>query len=138
MKNLRIRPEKSGLATSLFDLEAEIMELVWEWEAPFSVSDIHKKLESRRQIAYTTVMTTVSRLFDKGLLGRKKEGKRYIYTSKMSRDAFVEATTRQVMESLPQVGKDAAIAYLVEQIADADEDELNRLEALIQSRREQK
>lgn len=138
MKKLRIRPEKSGLKTSLFDLEAEIMELVWEWDAAFSVADIHKQLEGRRQIAYTTVMTTVSRLFDKGLLSRYKEGRRYIYNAKMSRQAFIEATTKQVMESLPKVGKDAAVAYLVEQIAEADEDELDRLETLIQLRRERK
>ena len=136
MKKIRIRPEKTGLETSLFDLEAEIMEIVWDEGASFSVSHIHKHLESRRQIAYTTVMTTITRLFKKGLLTRDKEGKKYIYTAKMSREEFIEATTRQVMESLPQVGKDVAVAYLVEQIAEADEHELDRLEALIQAKRD--
>lgn len=75
MKGMRIRPEKQGLKTSLFDLEADIMEIVWSkyWEI-FSVGDVHSILDQCRDIAYTTVMTTVSRLYDKGLLDRKKMG----------------------------------------------------------------
>ena len=89
MKGIRIRPEQEGLRTSLFDLEAEIMETVWSsgWET-FAVSDVHNILEKEREIAYTTVMTTVSRLFDKGLLDRHKEGRRYIYVPKMTRETF--------------------------------------------------
>lgn len=136
MKGIRIRPEQEGLKTSLFDLEAEIMECVWssQWES-FAVSDVHKVLEADREIAYTTVMTTVSRLFDKGLLDRSKQGRRYIYVPKMSRDEFIKAMTREVLQSLPPVGREAAVALLVEQVAEADEAELDRLEALIRRRR---
>lgn len=137
MKGIRIRPEQEGLRTSLFDLEAEIMELVWSegWEV-FAVSDVHERLEALRTIAYTTVMTTVGRLFDKGLLSREREGRRYVYAPKMSRAEFVETLTREVLESLPPVGQRAAMALLVERVAEADEAELDHLEALIQARRQ--
>ena len=90
MKGIRIRPEQDGLRTSLFDLEAEIMEIVWEqaW-AEFAVTDVHELLEAQREIAYTTVMTTVSRLYDKELLTRRKEGRRYLYQPTMSRLEFI-------------------------------------------------
>lgn len=137
MKGLRIRPEQSGLRASLFDLEAEIMEVVWGEAWPsFTVADVHRALERHRTIAYTTVMTTVSRLFDKQLLTREKDGRRYVYQAAMSRSAFIEAMTRDVLESLPPVGTDAAMALLVERVAEADDDALDRLEAMIRARRE--
>lgn len=136
MKGIRIRPEKDGLRTSLFDLEAEIMEIVWGkgWDE-FAVSDVHELLEAQREIAYTTVMTTISRLYDKEHLTRRKDGRRYLYQPKMTRIEFIEAMTREVLGSLPSVGQDAAVALLVERVAKADESELDRLEALIKQRR---
>lgn len=136
MKGIRIRPEQDGLRTSLFDLEAEIMEIVWKrcWDE-FAVTDVHEVLEDQREIAYTTVMTTVSRLHDKELLTRRKDGRRYLYRSTMNRPEFIEAMTREVLGSLPPMGHEAAVAFLVERVADADEEELDRLEALIRKRR---
>jgi predicted transcriptional regulator len=137
MKGLRFRPEQVGLRTSLFDLEAEIMEVVWSqgWDG-FTVNDVHEHLEAQREIAYTTVMTTLSRLFDKELLERAKDGRRYVYRARMNRTEFIETMTRDVLNSLPPVGQQTAVALLVERVADADEKELAHLEALIRQRRE--
>ena len=139
MKGIRIRLEQDGLRTSLFDLEAVIMEIVWEqsWDE-FAVSDVHEQLEALREIAYTTVMTTVSRLHDKELLTRRKDGRRYIYHPVMTRSEFIEAMTREVLNSLPPVGQETAVALLVERVAEADEAELDRLEELIRERREKR
>lgn len=139
MKGIRIRPEQHGLRTSLFDLEAEIMEIVWGngWDE-FAVTAVHGRLEAQREIAYTTVMTTVSRLYDKGLLTRRKDGRRYLYRPKMNRPEFIEAMTREVLGSLPPVGQATAVAMLVERVAEADDAELDRLEALIRQRRRER
>ena len=53
----------------------------------------------------------------------------------MTRDEFIEAMTREVLQSLPPLGHQAAVAMLVEQVAEADDAELDRLEALIKKRR---
>lgn len=138
MKGIRIRPEQQGLRTSLFDLEAEIMEIIWDLPlGEFAVSDVHDALQTQRTIAYTTVMTTISRLFDKELLTRHKEGRRYLYRALLTRAQFISAMTQEVLNSLPPVGKEVAMAHLVEHVANADDDELARLEALIQKRRQQ-
>jgi predicted transcriptional regulator len=136
LKGIRFRPEQEGLRTSLFDLEAEIMEVIWSsgW-ADFSVADVHRQLEGKRDIAYTTVMTTVSRLHGKELLTRHKEGRRYVYQPTMDQPAFIEAMTREVLNSLPPMGQRTAVALLVERVAEADDAELDRLEALIRARR---
>ncbi len=137
MKGVRIRPEKQGLAATRFDLEAAIMDVVWgEGWNTFSVGDVHRALEAQREIAYTTVMTTVSRLFDKGLLDRHKEGRKYVYSPTMSREAFAESMAREVMASLPKRGRTAAMALLVDAIEAGDVSELDALEALIRRRRE--
>ncbi len=112
------------------------MEIVWGqgWDE-FAVTDVHGRLEALREIAYTTVMTTISRLYDKELLTRRKQGRRYVYRPTMTRTEFIEAMTREVLNSLPPVGQQAAVALLVERVAEADEAELDRLEALIRERR---
>ena len=136
MKGIRIRPEKEGLRTSLFDLEADIMEVIWARSTgAFAVADVHRALELTRDIAYTTVMTTVSRLKDKGLLERAREGRRYVYRALKGREEFLREMTREVLHSLPDIGREEAVAYLVERVSEADADELARLEALISARR---
>lgn len=136
MKRLRIRPEQHGTRVTLFDLEADIMDLVWSkgWQT-FAVGDVHMALERTRDIAYTTVMTTVSRLFDKGVLTRERTGRRYVYCPKLDREGFMRAMAREVIESLPEIGREQAVSLLVERVSEADAEELDRLEALIRARR---
>lgn len=136
MKGIRFRPEKKGLRATLFDLEADIMEVVWTkgWKE-FTVADVQRELERGRDIAYTTVMTTVARLHDKGLLHRAKDGKRYVYQAVMSREAFTESMARELLGSLSGLGQAQALALLVDQVADSDADELKKLEAMIRKRK---
>lgn len=132
----RLRAGKRGLELRLHELEAEIMDAVWrrQW-IEFAVGDVVTVLEQRRAIAYTTVMTTVARLHDKGLLGRRRDGKRYLYAPKVTREQFLQATAREVLDHA--VGGHAAIAMLAEKVSGASACELDELEALIQKRREE-
>ncbi|WP_428267339.1 BlaI/MecI/CopY family transcriptional regulator [Haliangium sp.] len=136
MKGIRLRPEKTGLRAALFDLEADIMEVVWteQWSS-FTVADVQRALERSRQIAYTTVMTTVGRLHDKGLLSRSRDGKRYLYRPRMSRGEFAESMVRELLGSLSGLGHEQALSLLVEQVAESDADELRLLEELIRKRK---
>lgn len=137
MKGIRIRPEESGLKASLFDFEAEIMEVVWSRQlSDFSVAEIHQVLEGRREVAYTTVMTTLGRLCDKELLGRVKDGRKYLYRPRLSRTEFIREMTRDVMNSLPPLGQSEAISMLVERVSESDNEALDRLEELIRKQRE--
>lgn len=138
MKGIRIRPEHDGLRASLFDLEADIMEIVWSagWKS-FAVSDVHERLADDRDIAYTTVMTTITRLFDKGLLARERDGRRYLYRPEMTRDAFLRTMAREVLGTLLDAGLDEAEALLLERVSEADADHLDRLEAMIRARRKE-
>ena len=132
----KIRSGQEGVKLSLFDLEAEIMEIVWEFPDPdFSVGDIVEILERRREIAYTTVMTTVSRLYEKGLLSRTKHGRKYLYKAMQSRQEYIVQLTKDVIQQLPPIGQETAISMLIERIDDADDDELLKLEEMIRQKR---
>lgn len=112
------------------------MDVVWSRRlAAFAVSDVLAILEQQRDIAYTTVMTTVARLHDKGLLARERDGKRYLYAPKLSREEFMESTARAVLDEA--VGGQQAMAMLAEKVSGASAGELDALEALIQKRREE-
>lgn len=138
MKGIRFRPEQEGLRAALFDLEADIMEVVWSkgWKE-FAVADVQREMERERDIAYTTVMTTVGRLHEKGLLGRARDGRRYVYRPRMTRDEFTELMARELLGSLTGLGHKQALALLVDQVADSDAEELQKLEALIRKRKKE-
>lgn len=130
----RLRSGKKGLELRLHDLEATIMDVVWSRGlASFAVSDVLAVLQKQREIAYTTVMTTVARLHDKQLLRRVRDGKRYLYSPKLTREEFLASTAREVLEGA--VGAPGAMAMLVEKVSEASARELDELEALIRRRR---
>lgn len=132
----RLRPGKKGLELRLHELEAAIMDVVWSRKLnSFAVGDVLSILEKQRDIAYTTVMTTIARLYDKGLLEREREGKRYLYSPKLSREEFLESTAREVLAHA--VGGHQVMAMLSEKVSEASAGELETLEALIQKRREE-
>ena len=133
---IRLRLEEDGTRVALYDLEADIMDVAWtrDWEE-FSVRDVLEVLQEDRDIAYTTVMTTVKRLFDKGLLEREKSGRRYLYTPVMGRDEFHARMAVEVMRSLPEGGRQAAMSMLVEEMGESTT--IERLKELIAEKKRQ-
>lgn len=114
------------------------MDIVWSRRLRrFAVSDVLAVLEKRREVAYTTVMTTVARLHDKGLLSRERDGKRYLYAPCGNREEFLQATAREVFESLGTSAGRESLAMLVETVSSADASALDELELLIQLRRKE-
>lgn len=135
-RSFRLRAGKTGLELRLHELEAAIMHIVWGRALQsFAVSDVLSVLEKRREIAYTTVMTTIARLHAKGLLARERDGRRYLYSPKFTREQFLEATAREVLDGA--VGGERAIAMLAEKVSEASAPELDVLEALIRQRRQE-
>jgi predicted transcriptional regulator len=79
------------------ELEAVIMERVWEHAAPVTVRDLHGELSAERTIAYTTVMSTMDNLHRKAWLTRVKEGKAYRYTATASREEYSARLMREAL-----------------------------------------
>ncbi|MER6950298.1 BlaI/MecI/CopY family transcriptional regulator [Nonomuraea sp. NPDC000554] len=90
---------------TLGDLESAIMDRMWSYHQPASVRDVLEDLRKERQIAYTTVMTVMDKLYKKGLLKRQPAGKAYVYESVGSRESY---TAQLMRETLASGGNQAA------------------------------
>ena len=101
-----------GGGSALGPLEAEVMAVLWAADAPVSVREVVGRLNAGRAepLAYTTVMTVLSRLSGKQIVARKRQGRGYLYTPVVADSA--EIAVRGV---LAQFG-DAALARFVEQV----------------------
>lgn len=131
------RRDGKGAEKLLGDLELDIMHVVWERER-VTVRDVLGVLAQKRPLAYTTVMTVMSRLADKGLLIVNKQGKTYHYRPAYSREAFEAQAVSQVVQSLiSDFGGAIAINQFVEQISAVDPEQLARLAELAQQAQEE-
>ena len=105
------------------DLEAVIMDRVWEHAEPVTVRELHDELSAERVIAYTTVMSTMDNLHRKGWLNRVKEGKAYRYSPSASR---AEYSARLMREALADGGDtEMVLSHFLAQI-DGEESEALR------------
>ena len=88
-------------------LEMEIMQLLWERTGPVTVKEIYRVLAARRAIAYTTVMTTMLRLAEKGMLHREQIADRfnaaYVHTALLRHQDVLLARVEQVLASADEV-----------------------------------
>jgi predicted transcriptional regulator len=98
--NASFRFNQQGLRKFLGDLECEIMELVWKQANPtVTVRNIFDSLRKQREIAYTTVMTTMVRLSEKGLLNIvDKVGLANCYSPAQTREEFMKSAVAMVLE----------------------------------------
>ncbi len=125
---------KHTLADVLGPLESEIMDVVWD-EREVTVRDVHRALNESRPIAYTTVMTTLGRLTDKGLLRRVEDQPAHRYSALVSRDEYASSTVKSVVDWLVHHFPDPAVAYFVDKVGNEDEDVIAKLRDAIDQRR---
>ncbi|WP_435845337.1 BlaI/MecI/CopY family transcriptional regulator [Streptomyces erythrochromogenes] len=73
------------------ELEDAVMTRVWQWNRPVTVREVLEDLQQERSIAYTTVMTVMDNLHQKGWVRREAEGRAYRYTAVSTRAAYSAA-----------------------------------------------
>jgi predicted transcriptional regulator len=127
------------LESILGPLEAEVLNTVFEKKTPVRVREVYEELKKKRKIAYTTVMSTMSTLFEKGLLDRRIEkgrgGLLYVYWPRMSKKEIEHSVVSQVIDSLVKNFGDSVTSYLIEK-TESDEEKLNAFKKLFESRLE--
>ena len=80
-------------------LEREIMQAIWEAPSPVNGHEIAAALPRSGSIAYTTLITVVERLREKGLLTRERDGRSYRYAAAIPEDQYAAVLMVQVLES---------------------------------------
>lgn len=131
---VNLRTSGKGIRQVLGDLEADIMEILWK-KSPASVRDVHMRLARNRTIAYTTVMTVMSRLAGKGLLRREHHGRAYLYAPVQSREEFCSDTINAVMKGLLGGFGEPVLSQFVDTVGALDASQLDELVRLIEEKK---
>jgi predicted transcriptional regulator len=111
------------------------MEAVWAL-GDTTVRSVHEDLATRRDLAYTTVMTTMTRLASKGLLERDTSGLAHRYRPGVSREEYAQSTVTSVVDWLVSAFPEPAVSYFVDVVRDGSNPEaLDALEDKIEQMR---
>jgi predicted transcriptional regulator len=128
------KPNARGAGHVLGELETAVMKLLWR-ESGLTVNQVEERLQQRRQIAHTTVLTTLDRMHRKGYLTRKKQGKAFVYAPRYTREQFEREMAQEVLGALLGGIGEPVLSTFVELVGE-DDANLDRLEALIKEKRE--
>ncbi len=110
----------------LGELQAQIMEIAWS-RAAVTVREVMDALGAGRDLAYTTVMTVMSRLADQSILSRERVGKTYVYRPACSRDEFRAGIAGTIVNDLIVDFGDLALSQFVDALERTDPGRLERL-----------
>lgn len=128
------RTQLQGL---LGPLETDVMEMVWKL-GDTTVREVHEALSTRRDLAYTTIMTTMARLASKGLLARDTSGLAHRYTATVSREEYARSTVTSVVDWLVDRFPEPAMSYFLQVVEDeATADTADELRARVEQLRTQ-
>ncbi|MCL4387408.1 BlaI/MecI/CopY family transcriptional regulator [Patescibacteria group bacterium] len=100
----------------LGELESEIMEIVWGQKGLIPVKDVTEILSKRRKIAYTTVMTIMARLVNKGVLVRHLSGPSYLYKPKVTKEQFIARAVHTIFSSTVSTLGEEVLAHFIKEI----------------------
>jgi predicted transcriptional regulator len=125
------------IETAFGALERDVLGVLWT-QGDLSVRDVQEHLA--RPIAYTTVMTTLDRLFKKGVLSRRQAGRAFHYSAAVTAPQLRAAIAGRVLAGLVRSRDETAVpvlSNLVESVRaeDGGEELLETLEALIRDKR---
>lgn len=129
------RPRELVLS-ALGKLERAVMEEVWQRDET-SVRDIYRAFDER--IAYTTLMTTLDRLYKKGLLHRRKDGRAFVYSPCVTREGLERGITVDVIEELitNTIEVRPILSCIVDSVSERDGELLDELERLVKEKRKE-
>ena len=124
--------ESRASLLQLGELETALMDFMWR-RGELNVTDAQAQFAPN--LAYTTVMTTMSRLWKKGLLKRRKVGKGYFYVPALTEREYQDQLTHHLLEMALNEGVNtgAVMSHFVD-VVGADKETLERLEQLIKAK----
>jgi predicted transcriptional regulator len=130
--------DEEVLGWALGPLERRVMQVVWDAGRSVNVTDVQAALGN--DLAYTTVMTTLDRLYKKSVLVREKQGRAFQYAPALSRPDMERGVVARILERL--LGGDAAqaepiLSSLVDTVTERDRALLDELERLVRAKKRQ-
>ena len=121
--------------TGLGELERAVMDHLWDAATPQTVRQVHEALATRRELAYTTVMTVLQRLARKGLVIQIRADRAHQYTPAHGRDELVAGLMVDALDQAADSGdRRAALMHFVGRVGADEADALRRALADLEAR----
>jgi predicted transcriptional regulator len=117
---------------ALGKLEREVMDEAWRC-GQVSVREVYERFDER--VAYTTLMTTLDRLYKKRLLDRTKSGRAFLYAPRVSAAELEQGIAEDVIDALLGGAAEPVLACIVDAVGERDRELLDELERLVREKR---
>ena len=120
-----MRPKSATLTAN----ELELMKIVWGHADGVTVRDIYEELRTRRPIAYTTVMTSMRTLEQKGYLKASQQERAFVYKPAQAKQKVIKAMVREFVDRVFNGSSRPLVVHLLEeeQVTDDDLREITRM-----------
>lgn len=120
---------KRRVIQAVGEAEWEVLQTIWQLEEA-SVSQVHERIRERREVAYTTIMTLMKRLAEKGYLAFEVRGLAYIYRAAVQPEAFKTSMLSEMVEKVFDGSPLALVQTLFKQESFSERDQVE-IEALL-------
>src|SRR5258705_1494238 len=133
LRGFRRPSEVASLA--LGKLERQVLDETWR-RGEVSVREVFVAFDE--QVAYTTLMTTLDRLYKKKLLKRRKDGRAFLYAPAVSLEEFQQGITADVIDGLlghGATGVEPVLACIVDTVSERDRELLDELDRLLKEKK---
>ena len=120
-----MRPKSSTLTTH----ELELMKIVWRHEVAVTVRDVYEELRANRPVAYTTVMTSMKTLEQKGYLKAVLQDRAYRYRPAQPKQQVIKGMVREFVDRVFNGSGRPLVVHLLEedQISESDLRDITRM-----------
>jgi predicted transcriptional regulator len=129
-----VRLSAAGIAKVLGDLEARVLQAVWDLGKPAPARAVYERVAEEHPVAPLTVTTVLNKLVEKRILHREKVDDLLHYSARMTEAEFVAHASRRVVEGILSFRPDAVAASMVDVLAERDPEQLAELARLIRRR----
>ena len=96
------------------ELEAVVMDRLWSWNRPTLVREVVEDLQRHRQVAYTTVMTMMNILEQKGYLKKSSKDRAYVYQATRPQKQVIRGMVREFVDRVFNGSAEPLLLHLVE------------------------
>jgi predicted transcriptional regulator len=137
LKNRIARSSQADQQLALGRLESRLMEILWS-RGESNVRDVVHELD--RPLAYTTVMTTLDRLYKKGLLDRRMPDRAFLYSARFSREEWERTRAESILAGFlagPHPSRELLLSSFLDAVGQHDSRLLDELEKKIRSKRKE-
>jgi len=137
LKSRRANRSENALPGALGRLEFELMQILWS-HGESNVRDVVEHLQ--RPLAYTTVMTTLDRLYKKGLLERRMPDRAFIYSARFTREEWERRRAENLVAGFlggAHPSRELLLSSFLEAVGEHDAALLDELEKKIRSKRKE-